>query len=239
MNIKTIKAIYFKELKSFFYSPLAYIVITLFLIILGWFFTATLFINNGEASMRSAFSYIPILFLVFVPAITMRTIAEEKKSGTFELLVTMPIFDSEIIIAKYLASLSLIMAAVFGTLVYLITLTSMGNLDGGEVFGGYLGLFLMGGAYVSLGILASSLTENQIIAFILAFVFAFFFFIINKILMFMPAFLTSFLEYISIDYHFENIARGVIDTRDVIYYLSLSFLCLFLATKSLESRQTA
>jgi len=239
MNWKTIRAIYLKELASFFYSPMAYVVVTLFLLILGWFFTATLFINGGEASMRPAFNYIPIIFLIFVPAITMRTIAEEKKSGTFELLVTLPVEDSEIVAGKFLASLSLIGTAVIMTLIYLFTLISMGNVDGGEVLGGYVGLLLMGSAYVSLGVLASSLTESQIVAFIVAFVFSFFFFIIDKVLMFMPISLAPFFEYLSLDYHFANIARGVLDTRDIIFYLSLSFISLYLATQILENRKTA
>ncbi len=237
MNFKTIIAIYKKELKSYFYSATAYVVNVLFLLIIGWFFTATLFINGGEATMRPVYSYVPLLFLFFIPAITMKTIAEEKKSNTFELLVTMPINDIEIILGKFFAALTLVLISVLLTFIYVITLSMFGDVDTGEIIGGYLGLIFMASAYISLGIFASSLTDNQIVAFIIAFIFAFFFFIINKITLFLPVGLSRFFEYISIDYHFSNISKGIIDSRDIIYYLSITVLGLYFANFVLESRK--
>jgi len=228
--------IFKRELKAYFNSPIAYIVITVFLLITGWFFSASLFLVN-QATLRGAFNIIPLVLVFFVPAITMRLISEEKKSGTIELLVTMPVKDLEIILGKFLAALVLLTIAILLTLTYAIAVSVLGDLEGGPVVGGYLGLVLMGAAYLSVGIFASSLAENQIVAFIVGFVIIFALYMIDQVLLFIPAGLVSFFEYLSIDYHFANISRGVIDTRDLIYYLSVIFFSLLLATRSLESRK--
>lgn len=225
-----------KELRTFFDSHIAYIVITIFLLIAGWFFFSDLFLVN-QASLRNLFSIIPFIFMFFVPAVTMRLISEEKRSGTIEGLVTLPVSDYEIILGKFLAGLILIVVAVMLTLVYAITLSGIGDFDFGSVVSGYVGLIFLGAAYLSIGIFTSSLTENQIVAFITSFVIIFALFMLDKVLMFMPAILASFLEYLSVSYHFSNISRGVIDSRDVIYYLSLVFFFLFLAVRALESRK--
>jgi ABC-2 type transport system permease protein len=225
-----------KELRTFFDSHIAYIVITIFLLICGWFFFSDLFLVN-QASMRNLFGIIPFIFMFFVPAVTMRLISEEKRSGTIEVLVTFPVKDHEIILGKFLAGLILVAVAVILTLVYAITLSGIGDFDFGSVVSGYIGLIFLGAAYLSVGIFTSSLTENQIVAFITSFVIIFALFMLDKVLMFMPTLLASFLEYLSVSYHFSNISRGVIDSRDVIYYLSLIFFFLFLAVRSLENRK--
>jgi ABC-2 type transport system permease protein len=225
-----------KELRTFFDSHIAYIVITIFLLICGWFFFSDLFLVN-QASMRNLFGIIPFIFMFFVPAVTMRLISEEKRSGTIEVLVTFPVKDHEIILGKFLAGLILVSVAVVLTLVYVITLSGIGDFDFGSVVSGYIGLIFLGAAYLSIGIFTSSLTQNQIVAFITSFVIIFALFMLDKVLMFMPTLLASFLEYLSVSYHFSNISRGVIDSRDVIYYLSLIFLFLFLAVRSLENRK--
>lgn len=225
-----------KELRSFFDSPIAYIVITIFLLISGWFFFNDLFLVN-QASMRNLFGIVPFIFMFFVPAITMRLISEEKRSGTIEILVTLPVKDYEIILGKFLAGLILISTAVVLTWVYAFTLSGLGNLDFGSAVAGYVGLILLGAAYLSIGIFTSSLTQNQIVAFITSFVIIFALYMLDKVLMFVPGFLASLFEYLSVGYHFSNIARGVIDSRDVIYYLSLIFFFLFLAVRALESRK--
>jgi ABC-2 type transport system permease protein len=234
--MSNVLSIYRKELKSYFNSAVAYIVITVFLLIAGWFF-ATNFFLIGQATVRTALSIIPLIFIFFVPAITMRTIAEEKKSGTIELLVTMPTRDMEIIVGKFLAGLTLLAIAVAFTLVYVITASLLGNLDGGPTFGAYVGLILLGSAYLSIGIFASSLTENQIVAFIISFLIIFVFFMLDKVLIFIPGPLVSIFEYLSVDYHFNSLSRGVIDTRDLIYYVSLTIFMLILAGRALESRK--
>lgn len=225
-----------KELRSFFDSPIAYIVITIFLLITGWFFFSDLFLIN-QASMRNLFGIVPFIFMFFVPAVTMRLISEEKRSGTIEVLLTLPVRDNEIILGKFLAGLILICVAVVLTFVYTFTLSGLGDLDFGSVVAGYIGLIFLGATYLSIGVFTSSLTQNQIVSFITSFVIIFALFMLDKVLMFMPGFLVSFLEYLSVDYHFSNIARGVIDSRDVIYYLSIIFLFLFLAVRALESRK--
>jgi ABC-2 type transport system permease protein len=225
-----------KELRSFFDSPIAYIVITIFLLISGWFFFNDLFLVN-QASMRNLFGIVPFIFMFFVPAITMRQISEEKKSGTIELLVTLPVKDYQIILGKFMAGLILICAALVLTWVYVLVLSGLGNLDIGAVVAGYVGLVFLGAAYLSIGMFTSSLTQNQIVAFITGFVIIFALYMADKVLMFVPGFLASVLEYLSVGYHFSNISRGVIDSRDVIYYLSLIFFFLFLAVRTLESRK--
>ena len=225
-----------KELRSYFNSPIAYIVITVFLIIAGWFFSTNLFLIN-QATLRAAFGIIPLIFIFFVPAITMRLISEEKKSGTIELLVTMPIKDHDIILGKFFSALILLGIALVFTMFYGVTVAILGNADEGPMIGGYVGLLLMGGAYLSIGLFASSLTENQIVAFIVAFMIIFIFFMMDKILFFVPTGIATILEYLSIDYHFNNIARGVIDSRDLIYYLSIIVLGLTLASHMIERRK--
>jgi ABC-2 type transport system permease protein len=228
--------IYKRELRSYFNSPVAYVVIVVFLAVLGWFFTNNLFLMN-VASLRIVFDLVPLIFLFFIPAITMRLIAEEKKAGTLELLTTKPVRDVEIVLGKFLAAWTLLAAALLPTLFYLITIVALGKVDLGPIISGYLGLMLMGGVYIAVGLLASSLTENQIVAFILSFLIVFVFFILDKVLMYVPDALASTLEFLSMDYHFSNIARGVIDTRNLIYFGSLLGFSLFLSTVSLERRK--
>jgi len=175
--------------------------------------------------------------MFFVPAVTMRLLSEEKRSGTIEVLLTLPVKDYEIILGKFLAGLILIVVAVILTLVYSLTLSGLGDLDSGSVAAGYIGLIFLGASYLSIGVFTSSLTQNQIVAFITSFVIIFALFMLDKVLIFMPGFLVSFFEYLSVDYHFSNISRGVIDSRDVIYYLSIISFFLFLAVKALESRK--
>ncbi|MBU0519025.1 ABC transporter permease [bacterium] len=234
--MNNVLSIYRKELRSYFNSPVAYIVITVFLLIAGWFF-ATNFFLIGQATVRTALSVIPLIFIFFVPAITMRSIAEEKKSGTIELLVTMPTRDMDIILGKFFAGLTLLIVAILFTQAYVITASIFGNLDGGPTFGAYLGLILLGATYLAIGIFASATTENQIIAFIIGFGIIFVFFMLDKVLLFIPSPLVSVFEYLSTDYHFNSLARGVIDTRDLIYYVSLTAFMLILAGRSLGSRK--
>ena len=236
MDFSNIFTIFRREIRSSFNSPVAYVVIVVFLAIIGWFFTSNLFLMN-VASLRIVFELVPIIFLFFIPAITMRLLAEERKAGTLELLTTKPVRDVEIVLGKFLAAWTLLVAALIPTLLYLITIMVLGKPEVGPLLTGYLGLLLMGAAYVGIGLFASSLTENQIIAFIVAFLIVLGLFMMDKILMFVPAALASTVEFLGIDYHFSNIARGVIDSRDIIYFCSLIGFSLMLATVSLERRK--
>ena len=234
--MQNIKTIYIKELKSYFNSPIAYIVIIVFLAIVGWFFTSNLFANN-QSTLRGMFDIIPFVFLFFIPAITMRSFSEEKKQGTIELLLTKPVSDIELVLGKFFSAWFLTLFALLPTLIYFIVLIILGDLDYGSVIGGYLGLILLSAVYVGIGILTSSLTENQVIAFISGFLVMFILFMLGKMLMQVSPALVSAVEYISTDYHLTNISRGVIDTRDIVYYFSMIFFTIFLTKVSLESRK--
>jgi ABC-2 type transport system permease protein len=214
----------------------AYVVIVVFLAIVGWYFSNNLFLMN-TASMRIVFELVPLVFLFFVPAVTMRLLAEEKKSGTLELLTTKPVRDVEIVLGKFLAAWTLLAATLAPTLVYLVTLMVLGTPDLGPVVTGYLGLMLTGGVYIAIGLFASSLTENQIVAFLIGMVIILAFFLADKVLLYMPAAIAPAVEYLGIDYHFSNIARGVIDSRDIIYFGSVLGFALMTATASLERRK--
>lgn len=225
-----------KEMKSYFNSPAAYIVLVIFLLLSGWFFASPLFINN-QANLRTLFNIIPLLYLFFVPAITMGHLSREKNTGTMELLATLPLKDNQIIMGKFWASISLIAAGLLLTLVHFITILVLGtNIDFGAIFCGYLGLLFLGAVYSSIGIFASSITSNQIVSLIVSFFIIFFFFIIKFFLIFVPDILVELFQFLSMDYHLSNISRGVIDTRNIIYFISLIMLFLKLAQISLENR---
>jgi len=210
-----------RELHAYFDSPAAYVVLSVFLLFTGWFFGNALFLEN-VASLRSVFDIAPFIFLFFIPAITMSTFAEERRAGTIELLLTMPIKDWQVILGKLLAVAILLMSAVGLTIVYAISISLMGDLDFGATFGGYLGLFLLGTTCGAVGIFASSLTRNQIVAFIMGFAIIFGLFLVDKVTAFFPPSIAGVLQYIGIDFHYKNLLRGVIDSRDVLYYVSLT-----------------
>ena len=225
-----------REIRTYFNSPVAYIVVPVFVIITGYLFFTQLFLEK-QADMRGFFNIMPLLFMFMIPAITMRLLADEKASGTLELLITMPVRDSEVVIGKFLAAMALLCTAIGLTLVFALTVKSLGPLDRGPTIGGYLGLVLMGGAYVSIGVMASALTRNSIVSFIVAFAISFALYLLGRLTQFLPQALQKLVAYLSIDGHFENIGRGVIDTRDLIYYFSVMVVCLLIATLSLESRR--
>jgi len=225
------------EFKNYFNSAAGYVVLVVFLLITGWFFASPLFVI-GLAELRSMFTTIPWIFLLFIPAITMSSIAKEKTTGTLESLVTLPITEGRIILGKFWAALLLIAVGLLFTFIHFLTIVILGtNVDYGAILCGYLGLLLIGGVYSSIGIFTSTLTNNQIIAFIVSFLFIFFFVIIEYVLVFIPSPFTEFFQYLSIGYHFENISRGVIDTRNIIYFLSLTIFFLRLSAIVMDSRK--
>jgi ABC-2 type transport system permease protein len=223
-------------MKSYFASPAAYIVLAVFLTITGWIFTLNLFKEN-LAHMRSVLDLLPFLLVVFAPAISMRLISEERRSGTMELLVTMPLRDFDVVFGKFLAALTLWAVALALTLIYPITLSILGDADGGAIVSGYIGLLLLGGTYLAVGLLGSSLTDSQIVAFILSFLFSGILAILVLVTPLIPGALADVVQYMSTTYHFESIARGVIDSRNVVYYLSMIFLSLLLASRATMQRK--
>jgi ABC-2 type transport system permease protein len=225
-----------REIRTYFNSPVAYIVVAVFTIISGYFFFIQLF-QQKQAELRELFQFMPFIFMFVVPAITMRLVADEKASGTLELLSTMPVRDWEVVVGKFLAALALLATAVGLTLFFAISVRLLGPLDRGPAIAGYIGALLMGGAYASIGVMCSAFTRNSIIAFIASFAISFALYLFGRITHFMPEALQPIMAFLSIESHFENVGRGVIDSRDVIYYLSVIGVCLLVATTSLESRR--
>ena len=232
-----ILTIYKKELRSFFTSPMAYVFLVVFALVNGYFFTNTFFLYN-QSDMRSLFGIVPLVYLFFIPAVSMGLISREKSLGTLEIITTLPIRERDIVIGKYLAGLSLILVALFTTSIHYITLYNVGTtIDHGAVFTGYLGLALLGGVYTAVGVFSSSLTENQVIAFIVGIAIVLVFFLMDKLLMFVPASLAGIVQYMSTEFHLSNIARGVIDTRNLVYFGSVIGFFLFMTTRVLEARK--
>ncbi len=215
-----------REFKSYFLSPIAYIVISLFLIVTGWFFFSVFFIA-GRTDLRDFFSMLPIVLTFAIPAISMRCYAEEMKSGSFEILLTLPVTQLEILLGKFVAALGFIVIMFIPTLSYPLFISSLGDLDWGPVFGGYIGAVLLAGSFCSVGLLASSLTRNQIVAFIIGLSICFFLTIVDRMLVFFPTVFTGVLQFISADFHFRNISKGILDSRDLAYFLSVSFIALY------------
>ncbi|MEA3436895.1 MAG: ABC transporter permease subunit, partial [Thermodesulfobacteriota bacterium] len=189
------------------------------------FFT-TFFLYN-QASLRNFFSLLPIIFSFVVPAITMRLFSEEFNVGSYETLLTMPVTFLDVILGKFLASVAFIAAMLIPTLAYPITVGFLGQLDWGPVAGGYIGAILLGAAFSAIGLLSSSMTRNQIIAFITGMAICFTLVLIDKMLFFLPRFSLVFFQYLGADHHFQNISKGIIDSRDILYFLSISFIGLY------------
>ena len=233
----SIITIYKKELRSFFTSPMAYIFLVVFALVNGYFFTNTFFLYN-QSDMRALFGIVPLVYLFFIPAVSMGLITREKSLGTIEIISTLPVREMDIVLGKYLAGFTLILVGLLTTAVHYITLYNVGTtVDHGAVFTGYLGLALLGGVYTSVGVFASSLTENQVIAFIVGIAIVLAFFLMDKLLFFVPASMAGIIQYLSTEFHLSNISRGVIDTRNLIYFGSVIGFFLSMTTRVLESRK--
>jgi ABC-2 type transport system permease protein len=233
-----ILAIFKKEFKSYFISPIAYVFITVYLAVSNFLFFQSFFLIN-QADMRGYFQLLPWIFLFFVPAITMRSWSEEKKVRTLELLLTWPVSDIQVVAGKFLAAFGFLLVVILFSLTIPITIILIGKPDIGPMVGGYVGALLMGGAYIAIGMWVSSYTENQIIAFILGVVGTFVLFIIGNpfFTMAAPQVFIPLLSYLGLANHFDSIERGVIDSRDIIYYCSVIGFFLFLNVQSIASRK--
>lgn len=228
-----------RELKIFFDSLIAYILITVFLGMSGfftWLFGSDIFFI-GQATLQPFFSIAYWTLFFFIPALTMKMISEEKKSGTIELLLTKPVSDWQVVLGKFVACLELIGIALLFTLPYYITVWILGPIDHGAVWCGYLGMILMSTALISIGLIASSVTNNQVVAFLLSLFIGVFFLIIFDVLSGnFTGWIANLFSYLSISTHYESISRGVIDSRDLLYFLSICFVGLFLAQSVLSKR---
>ena len=237
-----------KEINNFFSSIIGYLVIIVFLLtisLLMWVFSDSGFgiLDSGYANIDSLFIITPWVYMFLIPAITMRLFAEEKKSGTIELLLTRPITELEIILAKYLAGVLLVVISLIPTLVYFATIyyaaAPMGNVDTGAIWGSYTGLVFLGAGFVSIGVFASSLTDNQVVAFILALFLCFFCYTGFESLSSFAALgkINNIIYLLGINAHYASMSRGVIDTRDVVYFISIISLFILLTRTVLESRK--
>jgi ABC-2 type transport system permease protein len=236
--MRNILAIAQREFTSYFYSPLAYFVVPVFLGLVGIF---SLYFQDilasGVASMRVVFFWCAIFQVLLIPAITMRLFAEERRTGSIELLATLPVSEAQMVLGKYIAALGLISLSLTLTLTYPMTISDLADLDTGPVIGGYVGLFLLGASFAAIGTAASAMTRNQVVAFLVALVLCMVPFAMGFALGRLPADILPVVQYLAFDTHFKNMARGVIDSRDIVYYLSIVALFLHLAVFSLERRR--
>jgi len=227
--------IFRKEFSTYFVSPIAYIVIAIFLLVTGWFFFSTFFLFN-QANLRTFYALLPVVFAFVIPAITMRLISEEINVGSDEILLTMPVTFRDVILGKFLASVALVVAMLIPTIAYPLTVSLMGQLDWGPVVGGSLSAIFLGAAFSAVGLFASALTRNQIIGFIIGLAVCFTLTLIDKMLYFLPQSLLGVFAYLGADFHFQNIAKGIIDSRDILYFVSICFVGLYGAYLALLQR---
>jgi ABC-2 type transport system permease protein len=251
--MRNVLAIAGKELRGYFASPIAYIVIGAFALLFGYFFYAAVaFFNRQSMQMAMGmggsmninqmlitpvFVNATVMMLFLLPAITMRTYAEEKRSGTIELLLTSPITDTEIILGKFLGAMGLYASMLAVTLIHVGLLFWFGNPEWKPIASAYLGLLLMGGCFISVGLLISSLTKNQIVAGVVTFAVFLMLWVINWIGVFVGPTAQAILSHLSITDHFDDFSRGVIDTKHLVYYISFISLGLFLTAKSVDSER--
>ncbi|HPH26227.1 MAG TPA: ABC transporter permease [Pseudomonadota bacterium] len=236
--MKNITTIARRELGAYFNSPIAYVVVAVFLLLSGLLFFQTLFIQQ-TAELRELFDgfWTTLLVAIVGPAITMRLLAEERSNDTLELLLTMPVSDWEVVLGKYLAALGLFAFVMAGMLVFAGTVSALGPLDKGPAFAGFLGLFLVAATYMAIGMMTSSFTKNQIVAFIGAVLLCLILWLIGKVVQVFPPTVQPLLDWLGMDRHIGNMARGVIDSRDILYFFTLIGSCLLITQATLESRR--
>ena len=234
--MRNVWAVAQRELRSYFLSPLAYVVIALFLALAGYLF-ALILANAREASLRGLVQNISVLYLFIVPAISMRLLAEEQRTGTVELLLTNPVQEWEIVTGKFLASIMLVLVMLACTLLFPAFLFIFGSPDKGPIITGYLGIFLQAAAFLSIGLWASSLTQNQIVAAIVSFALLLIFWLSDNLGQFLGGTIGQIVSYTSVNSHFQSFPQGVIESKDVIYYLTLVIAGIVLSTLSLQSRR--
>jgi ABC-2 type transport system permease protein len=225
-----------RELRAYFASPIAYVVIAAFLAIMGFFFTLIVTITQ-EASMAGVFGNVAVVLLFVSPALTMRLLAEEQRSGTIELLLTLPVRDWQVVLGKFLASLTVYAVMLALTLYYPALLMKLGNPDPGPIGSGYLGLLLLGGSFLSIGLFSSALSRNQAVAALVGFGAMLILWLIDVASGLFGPPVSDFVTYISLSGHYFDFLRGVIDTKDVVFYLSVMAASLFLSVQVLQLRR--
>lgn len=230
-------AIVQRELKAYFVSPIAYIVMAVFLLISGYFFTLILHYSRDADMMRYLFGNMAVILLLVSPLISMRLIAEERKTGTIELLLTSPITDWGIVFGKFLASCLLLLIMLLISFYFPVILIKLGKPDIYPILTGYLGLFLMGSSFLSIGVLTSGWTNNQIVAAFVSFGISLLVWFLGAASGIVGSELGGVLNYLSLNSHFDTFTKGILDTSDIVYYLSVIIISLFLTVQSLETRK--
>lgn len=227
-----------REFFEYFRSPIAYVFLVTYLALTSFLFFRGFFLI-GQADLRPFFILMPWIFLFYVPAVAMGKWAEERRVGTLELLLTLPVSTRDVVLGKFLAGWGLVAAALLSTIPLALTVALLGNLDWGPVLGGYLGLLCVGGSYLAVGLVVSSLTKNQIIAFIVSVVVSFLLLIVGEPIftVALPSWLVAPVQYVGLGYHFSAMGRGVIDSRHLIYYTSLIGLCLWVNARIIDTRR--
>jgi ABC-2 type transport system permease protein len=223
-----------RELKAYFLSPVGYVVIAGFLLLASYFFYLPLVVM-GEPTLRRWIYNTLIILIILMPALTMRLIAEERKTGTIEVLATSPVTDAQVVLGKFLGCVGFYAAMLAMTLVYPIILTRVGKPEMGPLITVYIGLLLYGATFVAIGLLMSAMSKSQVVAFVTAFVVLLFLFIIEWMAQSGADWLATLVRYVGIQQHLENFSKGIIDTKDVIYYLSVVALCLLLSVRAMQS----
>lgn len=223
-----------RELRAAFLAPVGYIVAIVFLVITGWLFMQPFFLN-GRADLRQFFELLPLTLALMAPAVTMRAFAEEYSTGSFEVLTTLPVTRLDVLIGKFTGAVGFVTLALAPTALYPVVIARLGDLDWGPVIAGYVGAVLLVGLYCAAGLLASALTRNQIIAFVIGLAIALSLALIDDALIYVPGRITAAVQYVGADYHFQSIARGVLDSRDLVYFLSGT--AVFLAGAGLALRR--
>lgn len=208
-----------RELRAVFLAPVGYLVAIVFLVMTGWLFMQPFFLND-RADLRQFFELLPLTLALLVPAVTMRSFAEEFSTGSFEALVTLPVTRLDVLIGKFTGAIGFVALALAPTVLYPIVIARLGDLDWGPVVAGYAGAVLLIGLYCAAGLLASALTRNQIVAFVIGLAIALSLALIDDLLIYVPGRITAAVQYLGADYHFRSIARGVLDSRDLVYFLS-------------------
>ena len=235
--MRTVQAVAWKEIQIYFGSPTAYIVGLIFLALTGFFFAQDLGVAFPEASLSGFYEWAPVILILMAPALTMRLLAEEQKMGTIELLLTSPVRDWEVVLGKYLASLVFLLATLLLTLYYTLLLIIFATPDMGPIYSGYLGLVLYSAASLSVGLLASTLTSNQIVAAVVAMGVLLALFFVGEASGVAGGLGSTLINEIGIKSHFDDFERGVIDTKHIVYFVSLTTFFLFLTIRALESRR--
>jgi len=243
-SVNSVRAIFKRELSGYFGSPVAYVFIVIFLLLLGFFtFYISRFFEMGQADLRGFFQWHTWVYLLLIPALAMKLWAEERRQGTIELVLTLPVTVAEVTLGKFLAAWVFIGFSLFLTFPMVLTVNYLGDPDLGAILCAYVGSFLMAGAYLSVGIMTSSLTKNQVISFILAVVLCLFFVLagfgpITSIISgWAPVWFVSLISELSFLFHFSSIQRGVLDSRDLIYYVSVIFFMLFVTGVVIQNRK--